>query len=43
MEIMLKKYQLASERYDLHNKEKGLYQNKVNSSLVYTYNCKMVY
>ena len=42
MEIMLKKY-YSYHKNDMSDiiKQEGLYQNKVNSSLVFTYNRKM--
>ena len=45
MEIVLKNYQLGKEQHDLHNNQArngGMYQNKVNFSLVSISNRKMV-
>ena len=41
MEIMLEKCHLAQENMSYIVEQEGFYQNKVNSSLISTCNCKM--
>ena len=43
MEIMLKNTSQHKNNMIYIRKQEGLYQNKVNPSLVFTYNCKMGY